>query len=435
MTALDVIVRRIHERGPLTVADFMSIALHHPEHGYYATAARRTGRNGDFFTSVDVGPMFGALLARQFAEMWRFLRDPRSAIPHPRSAIRDPRSALRSPESAIRDSQAVIHDAAGGQRTAESRGRNAESGEAFDLVEAAASDGQLARDVLDWAQVNDPDFYRAIRLRLVESSPAARAAQAEVLAPHAEKFAGSGARLPDVVHGVIFANELLDALPVHSVVMTAQGLREHYIDVGPGGRLLERVGRPSSDALEHYLATAGVRLEPGWRAEINLAALAWIARAARALRRGFLLLIDYGHEAHELYSATHAAGTLTTFHRHVTGQGGAPGKTVPATPPWLVDPGGRDITSHVDLTGVARAASERGCTTLGILDQTYFLLALGLPDLAAGDGPSLAETRRRLALKTLIMPGGLGSTHKVMVFGKDVEAAPLQGLSGMRRLT
>lgn len=375
MSALDLIIERIGTRGPLTVAEFMSIALYQPEHGYYARAARRTGRNGDFFTSVDVGPVFGALLARQFGEMWRVLQDPE-----------------------------------------------------FDLVEAAASNGQLARDILDAAKHDDPEFYAAIRLHLVEASPAARAAQHEMLAPHAAKVASSAARLPHTVHGVVYANELLDALPVHSVLMTEHGLREHYVDAQKG-RLVERVGRPSSEALEQYLAAAGVALQPGMRAEINLAALAWVTRASLALHRGFLVLIDYGHEARELYSATHAAGTLTTFERHTSGAVGA------ASPPWLQEPGTRDITSHVDLTSVRRTAEELGCTTLGVLDQTYFLLALGLADVVDNSDTSLAATRQRLALKTLMLPGGLGSTHKVMIFAKGVEAPRLRGLSGIRRLT
>ena len=374
-TAYHLIVQRIRERGPITVAEFMSIALYHPEHGYYARAARRTGRNGDFFTSVDVGPAFGAMLARQFAEMWQRLG----------------------------------------------------AGPGFDLVEAGASNGQLARDVLDAARATDPDFYTAIRLHLVEASPSARAAQQEMLAAHAGKLARSGATLPDAVHGVIYANELLDALPVHSVVMTRQGLGEHYVDL-EGDRLVERVGLPSTAALERYLDTANVTLEPGWRAEINLSALAWMARACSALHRGFLLLVDYGHPAEEIYSATHATGTLTTFTQHVADASGS-------GPAWLEDPGARDITSHVDLTSVQRAAEELGCSTLGVLDQGYFLLALGLADELATPASSVAATRRRLALKTLILPGGLGSTHKVLVFGKDVEGPPLRGLSGPSRLT
>lgn len=358
----------------------MSIALYHPEHGYYARAVRRTGRNGDFFTSVDVGPIFGALLARQFAEMWRWL----------------------------------------------------DKGRPFDLVEAAAANGQLARDVLDSARANDPEFYGAVRLHLVESSAAARAVHREMLAAHVEKLAASSARLPDAIHGVIYANELLDALPVHSVVMTGDGLREYYVDLSRDGRLVERRGPPSTDALERYLAAVNVALQPGWRAEINLAALAWLTRACGALDRGFLILIDYGHEAPELYSAAHASGTLTSFHRHT---GHATPSSRAATPPWLEEPGGRDVTAHVDLTSVRRAAEELGCATLGMVDQTYFLLALGLSDLMSAADSSIAALRQRLALKTLLLPGGLGSTHKVMVFGKKIDRPALLGLSGLRRLT
>jgi SAM-dependent MidA family methyltransferase len=153
-----------------------------------------------------------------------------------------------------------------------------------------------------------------------------------------------------------------------------------------------------------------------------------MARACRALHRGFLLLVDYGHSAAEIYSATHAGGTLTTFARHLAD----PSADGPA---WLEAPGTRDITSHVDLTSVQRAAEQFGCTTLGVLDQGYFLLALGLADLLATAESSVAATRRRLALKTLILPGGLGSTHKVLVFGKGVGGAPLRGLSGPSRFT
>jgi SAM-dependent MidA family methyltransferase len=283
--------------------------------------------------------------------------------------------------------------------------------------------------------VHDPEFYEAIDLYLVESSGAARAAHAQVLGPHAAKLAATSNRLPPTVHGVIFANELLDALPVHRVLMTEHGLREEYVDVAPDGRLVQRAGRPSTDGLEQYLAAAGCQLEPGWRAEINLSALAWIARAVRALHRGFLVLIDYGHEARELYSAAHADGTLTSFRRHVAEQAGTAADGRPKPPEWLVDPGSRDITSHVDLTSVERTARELGCTTVGMLDQTYFLLALGLSDLMAAGGTSLAETRQRLALKTLLLPGGLGSTHKVMIFAKNTGTPALLGLSGARRLT
>ncbi len=137
----EVIADRIRTSGPISFAEFMDISLYHPELGYYARAAQKTGRAGDFFTSVDVGPIFGELLAKQFAEMWRILQT-QSPIPNLQS--------LR-----------------------------------FDLVEAGAGSGRLARDVLDAAKRTDSEFYAAIRLSLVEQSPAARAAQVETLGPHA----------------------------------------------------------------------------------------------------------------------------------------------------------------------------------------------------------------------------------------------------------
>ena len=221
MPLRDVIVERIRTHGPITFAEYMDLALYHPELGYYARADRRSGRAGDFFTSVDVGPLFGTLLARQFAEMSRLSEAPR-----------------------------------------------------FDLVEAGAGRGRLARDVLDAAARDDPDLYAVVRLTLVERSPDARAAQPSVLGPHVAKLAESTAELPADVQGVIFGNELLDALPCHSVVMSKAGLREVYVDVS-GHRLVERLLDPSSREIAAYLERAGARLRPGWRAEVNLAA--WVA--------------------------------------------------------------------------------------------------------------------------------------------------------------
>ena len=158
-------------------------------------------------------------------------------------------------------------------------------------------------------------------------------------------------------------------------------------------------------------------------------------RAVDALTRGFLLLVDYGHEARELYSATHAAGTLTTYRRQRSAAAGDG-----AAPPWLVDPGECDITAHVDLTLVRDAAEDAGARTLGVLDQTYFLLGLGAVERmnhASRESPDrgVAALRRRLALKSLLVPGGLGSTHKVMLFGKHVGTPSLAGCSYRVRAT
>ena len=154
-------------------------------------------------------------------------------------------------------------------------------------------------------------------------------------------------------------------------------------------------GPPSTPELAAYLDRLGIALEPGWRAEINLRACEWIRTAARRLARGFIIVIDYGHEARELYSVTHAGGTLTTFARHTMA-----GPERPAdAPAWLEEAGDRDITSHVDFTSVRMAAEAEGLTTIGFLDQTYFLIGLGAADL------DVSDLKKRLALKTLLHAG------------------------------
>ena len=378
-----LILERIRRSGPLTVAEFVDEALYHDQLGYYERAGQRSGRGGDFITSVDVGPVFGELLAAQFAEMWSRL------------------------------SAAPAHAGIG------RAGR-------FDLVEAAAGNGRLARDILDAAAARHPDFYAAARLHLIERSPRARAAQAGVLGPHLPRLVASWSELPDEVDGVIYANELLDALAPHLVVMREVGLREVYVDAD-GDRLTTREDTVSSSRIPEYLGRVGTRLQPGWFAEVNLAAADWIRQAGGRLARGFLVVIDYGREASTLYSASHATGTLTTYRLHAA-------ERREDGPGWLLEPGERDITSHVDLTGVRLAAEDAGLRLQGVVDQTYFLLGLAGPLLSGGPA-SPDEARRRLALKTLLLPGGMGSTLKVMVFSKAVDAEHLQGLSFGGRVT
>jgi SAM-dependent MidA family methyltransferase len=375
------IIELVRARGPMTVAAFMDLALYHPSLGYYARAARRSGRTGDFFTSVDVGDAFGDLLERQIAEMADLLPGP------------------------------------------------------VDLVEAGAGNGRLSADILRAARERHPLLYERIRLHLVETSPAARHAQAATLADVQDRLASSSPVLPDAFTGILFANELLDAMPVHHLVMRDEGLREVYVEagtLGSGGRLelTTREGPLSTPALARYLERVGADLAPGWAADVSLLAVDWVRDAARSLRRGFVIFIDYGHEAHELFSAAHVSGSLTTFEGHrasASDEGG--------TAPWLERPGQQDMTAHVDFTTLRRTLEEEGLEILGIQDQTYFLL--GLLDAEAMDVPtaSIDHIKRRLALKTLLMPGGLGSTMKVLVAARGVGKPFLKGCSYRVRLT
>lgn len=366
----------------------MDLALYDPQFGYYARAAQRSGRAGDFFTSVDVGSLFGELLEVQVAEM------------------------------------ATLVGAA------DFRPQTSD----FDLVEAGAGNGRLSADILRAAKRRDPAVYESIRLHLVEASAQARRAQAGTLDDVAERLASSSSDLPESFEGVLIANELIDAFPVHQVVMREDGLREVFVaqPVAGGDRKTQRLaplrlieGPPSTPALAAYLERLGVALEPGWRVEINLRAVDWIRDAARRLRRGFIVLIDYGHDARELYSAAHSTGTLTTFVKH---RSGGP-EASPETPPWLHQPGEQDITAHVDFTSVRAAAEAEGMAMVGFLDQTYLLMGLldGLP--------TPHSALRNPQFKTLVMPGGIGSTHKVLILGKGVGTPALRGCSFRMRVT
>ena len=385
MLLRDVIIGRIRTSGPLPFAEYMGLALYDPELGYYARADQRSGRTGDFITSVDTGPLFGELLARQFGQMWRIIS----------SQTDDPRAGC-------------------------------------DLVEAGAGSGRLARDVLDRVAVADPELYETIRYTLVERSAAARAGHSSKLAPHRSRICGSRVELPSGIHGIVFANELLDALPVHPVVMTQAGLREVYVDV-EGERLVERLGTMSA-AVRAHVERFDIRLELGWRAEVSPETVRWVEGAGRRLDQGFLVLVDYGHDADELYSLTHATGTLASYRHHHVETDTAPGRE---SAPWLEAPGSRDITAHVDLTAVRIGAERVGLQTLGIVDQTYFMLGLASAELlktGAEPDDSIEATKRRLALKALLLPGGLG-THKVLIFGKNVGTPELLGCSFSQRAT
>jgi len=362
----DLIVSRIRDRGPMTAAAFMELALYHPELGYYASAERRSGAGGDFFTSVDAGPLFGEMIAEQMAEMWRAL-----------------------------ESAGATH---------------------FDLVEAGAGSGRLTRDVLDAAARLHPALYERLRVTLVERSTAARAAQASTLTDHDAVIGASQASLPSRLTGLLLANELLDAMPVHLMTVRDGIIREVHV-TEHHGRLLELELEPSDPALSGRLRDPDAALPSVWRGEISLEAERWIAAAGQAIERGFMLLFDYGHEQMELRSATHAGGTLTTYRSHAADRAG-----------WLSDPGSQDLTAHVDLTAIRAAARSAGFDDLGCVDQTYFLVGLGLTDrIPTTSDP--AAIARRLAAKTLILPGGLGSTMKVMAFAKNLGRPSLLGMS------
>lgn len=253
----------IASSGPMTFARFMALALADPERGYYATAANRPSRTGDFLTAPELHPIFGWTLARTVEETWQLLDRP------------DP---------------FVLHEfGAGGGSLAEA------------ILEGLARDGSGVRDVLRYVP------HDVSPAREVEAVERLRAAGFE---------AAVGPVRHDGGDGLAIANEFLDALPVHRLRMEAGRLRERYVVV-EGDALGEALGDPSTELLAQRLAAEGIELVDGQEVEICLELDGWADRVAAGLGRGIVLVIDYGAPAAELYDPTvRPQGTALAYARH-----------------------------------------------------------------------------------------------------------------------
>jgi len=366
----ELLAGRIRRFGPITFADFMRECLYHPVHGYYSKAEFK--RFADYYTSVDVHPIFARLLARQFAEMW------------------------------------------------ESLGRPAE----FMFVEAGAGVGRFASQVLDFCEAKLPVFYDALRYVAVERS-ASRREQATMHAKH-DSFAGhfaSSAEVPArIAAGCLFSNELVDALPVHRVVMDGGAMKEVLVDFRDG-KFVDVVAPLSTCAISEYFSAQGITLHEGQHAEAGLEACDWISEIGRRLERGYVLTIDYGHPAADLFDDHHMRGTLLAYQNHR------------ASEDFYASPGQQDLTAHVNFTALELWGKRSRLETAGFTSQTAFLLALGQGNEFADlydEGQSDAErTKARLQLKTLIHPEGMGERFQVLVQRKGVSGSQLTGLAGI----
>ncbi len=364
-----ILSERIRAGGAITFAEFMRECLYHPVHGFYSRTDTR--RFGDYYTSVDVQPIFGRLIARQLSEMWEVLEAPRP----------------------------------------------------FVVAEAGAATGRLAGHILEFSARALPEFYSALEYLAVERSAARRAEHATRLAAHAAKArAVSANEIPRAIpNGCIFSNELLDALPTHRVIMQGGALREIFVGF-TDGHFVEVVSDPSTPAIQKYFLEQEITLEEGKEAEVSLEACEWIERAGRALERGFLLTIDYGHEANPLYSERHNRGTLLAYHDHTVSEN------------VLDRPGEQDLTAHVNFTALDLWGRRAGLVRTGIVTQSEFLVALGreneFADLYEPGQTEVEKLRARLLLKNLIHPEALGEKFQVLIQHKGIAAPQLTGLSG-----
>jgi SAM-dependent MidA family methyltransferase len=259
---IELLRRRIEAEGPITFHDYMETVLYHPQHGYYVSR-QPIGREGDYLTSPEVHPIFGALAGKQLLQCWQLLNEPAT----------------------------------------------------IDVFEQGAGTGRLARDILRWAARREPAFDRALRYRIVEISPSLRRQQQATLADARDGQIEWLDELPEEIEGCVLSNELLDSFPVHRVVHDNGRLLEVYVSYRDG-RFVEERRPASSERIAEYFAELGLQSGEGCVCEVNLRAVDWMERIARSLRRGFVLTFDYGYEAQELYAPWRRDGTLLCFYRH-----------------------------------------------------------------------------------------------------------------------
>ena len=349
--------------GALAFDRFMELALYAPGLGYYMAGAHKLGAGGDFVTAPEVSPLFGRCLARQCQE--------------------------------------VLAAAGGG-----------------DILEVGGGSGALASQIL--AQL-ERDGALPERYLILELSPELRQRQATRLAaelPHLTPRLRWLKDLPQRLQGVVIANELLDAMPVHRFRIRTDGRAGEILVRPEAGGWEELLAEPRSKGLADAVAQlqkAGLATAAGYQGEVNLRLKPWLTALAAGLERSLVLLIDYGYPRHELYHPQRTAGSLLCHHR----------QTAHHDPyRWL---GLQDITAHVDFTAVAEAADAAGLTVTGYTTQAHFLIGCGLDGLI-GEG---TEDALDLALgaKQLVLPAAMGERFQVMGLTKDL-AGPWRGFSG-----
>ncbi|MBN2643956.1 MAG: SAM-dependent methyltransferase [Desulfuromonadaceae bacterium] len=363
-TSLGEMIRaEIHRAGGLEFSRYMEHCLYHPQWGYYMQPRQRIGAQGDFFTSSSVHHLFGALIARQLFQMWQLLGE-----------------------------------------------------QPFTLVEQGAGEGHLALDILTALQQSAPACYARLCYQIIEISPDNRQRQAATLEPHADRVRWCCLEELEPFEGCFLSNELVDAFPV-SLLEKKQGQLFQVYVVEKEGVLSEEL-RPATDEVKRHFQGLGVEPVEGNRAEVCLAVAPWMAQLAPRLRKGFMLTIDYGYPAAELYAPFRRDGTLMCYHRHQANDN--PYQRI----------GEQDMTAHVDFTLLQQTGDRLGLRTLYFGEQYRFLIGLGFVEelmrLQAREPDEKRACALRMTLKNLIVPdGGMGETFKVLIQGKNVDAPAL----------
>jgi SAM-dependent MidA family methyltransferase len=352
-TPAEIIRREIAERGVLPFARFMELALYAPDCGYYETEKSNVGKRGDFYTSVSVGNLFGELLAFQFAE-W----------------LEELRTANRG----------------------------------LQIVEAGAHDGKLAKDILNWLQLNRPKLFAQINYCIIEPSARRQEWQRATLkdfAPRVHWISRFNDSTIQQFSGIIFSNELLDAFPVQRFGWDAKNRKWFEWGVAIDGEKFIWAEIHNSEFGIRNSELEAV-LPDNYTVEISPAAENWWREAANILENGKLMAMDYGLAADELFSPARTNGTLRAYFRHH------------ASDDILANAGEQDLTAHVNFSAIRKAGEDAGLITEFFCPQSKFLteiLARAAKTHSFGEWDS-SDTRQ---FQTLTHPEHFGRAFRVLI--------------------
>ncbi len=359
----------------------MDMALYYPELGYYTSPDLKIGRKGDFYTSPHLHKIFGAMIGKQLEEMWEIMERP-----------------------------SVFH-----------------------AVEIGAGAGYLCKDILDYLKTRE--IFQSLNYIIVEINPVMIEKQKELLSnppksPLIKVMTRRGGerglldknvkwisslRELNNIRGCIFSNELLDAFPVHIIEM--ENNQEIYVAFD-GKNIIEQKLDINSPNLLKYLEEFNIDIASGYRTEINLKIKDWLKEISGILHEGFVITIDYGYTAKEYYDEERSKGTLLCYHKHRMNEN--PYENI----------GEQDITAHVNFSSLKKWGEEIGLKTIGYCPQGTFLISLGIDkaitELYSNSPDYESEI---LKIKGLILPQGMGESHKVMIQYKGERLPALRGFS------
>ncbi len=355
----------------ITFKRYMEMALYYPDLGYYTKDREKIGKKADFYTSSSVGSVFGQTISKVLAELVSYVED-----------------------------------------------------QEYRIIEIGGGNGRFARDVLAELKLKEPDIYSQLTYFMIETSPYHIKLQEEYLSEHLDhvQWISQLEELGDSLKGVIFSNELVDAFPVHMVKKVNGDLKEIYVTWNHDEAVFEEViGELSNQALSNYFIEQRIDLKEGQTSEINLNAIEWIQAVGKKLQQGYVMTIDYGHPAEELYASNRHNGTLMCYHQHLANDN--PFQHV----------GDQDITTHVNFTALEKYGEQVGLQTILLDTQGNFLIRSGIleylipvQNFEERDLFQDQALKINRAIRQLITPGEMGDTFKVMLQQKGMQEKEYQ---------